>query len=221
MKERDAKGTDADADADADERARRDDGAGSPPPGQEEVAGATDPGAVAEPDGQGSGAGEASPADAGECRDELGVARIKAEEYLALAQRTQADFENYRKRVARDAAVAESRGIGRLAKELMPALDNLALALAAADAEGEGSGHLADGIRLVQAELHAALKRVGIEAFSPQGEAFDPELHEAMAAQPAEGVAPGTVIEVYQQGYRYKDTVLRPARVVVSAAEAA
>jgi molecular chaperone GrpE len=140
------------------------------------------------------------------------------DEYLALAQRAQADFENYRKRAARDVAAAEGRGTAKLARELLPALDNLTLALAAAEsgAETEHDRKLVEGIRLVENELSAALARVGIEAYSPEGEAFDPELHEAMAKQPVEGAASGTVAEVYQRGYRQNGVVLRPARVVVA-----
>ena len=131
------------------------------------------------------------------------------DEYLALAQRTQADFENYRKRVAKDIAGAEDKGVAKLARELFPALDALARALE--------SGHLDDeGLRLVQAEFASALARVGIEAYSPQGEPFDPNLHEAMAKQPFEGAESGTVAEVYQAGYRTDGAVLRPARVVVA-----
>jgi molecular chaperone GrpE len=73
-----------------------------------------------------------------------------------------------------------------------------------------------EGIRLVENELSAALARVGIEAYSPEGEPFDPELHEAMAKQPVDGAASGTVAEVYQRGYRQNGVVLRPARVVVA-----
>jgi molecular chaperone GrpE len=148
--------------------------------------------------------------------EELVARAGKADEYLALAQRTQADFENFRKRMTRDVAAAEARGVGRLARELLPALDNLGRALAAADA-AEEDGHLATGVRLVHAELLAALARVGIEPFSPQGERFDPQEHEAMAQQPVEGAESGTVVEVYQQGFRYDGGVLRPARVVVAA----
>jgi molecular chaperone GrpE len=149
--------------------------------------------------------------------DELLARAGKADEYLALAQRTQADFENFRKRMARDVAAAEARGVGRLARELLPALDNLGRALAAAEAEGEASGHLAEGVRLVHDDLLAALGRAGIEPFSPQGERFDPNEHEAMAQQPVQGAEPGTVVEVYQQGFRQDGAVLRPARVVVAA----
>jgi len=149
--------------------------------------------------------------------DELLARAGKADEYLALAQRTQADFENFRKRMTRDVAAAEARGVGRLAKELLPALDNLGRALAAAEAEGEADGHLGTGVKLVQEELLAVLKRVGIEPFSPRGERFDPNEHEAMAQQPVEGADSGTVVEVYQQGFRQGESVLRPARVVVAA----
>jgi molecular chaperone GrpE len=149
---------------------------------------------------------------------ELQSKAAERDEYLALAQRTQADFENYRKRAAKDVAAAEGRGTAKLARELLPALDNLALALAAAvsGAETEHDRKLVEGIRLVENELSAALARVGIEAYSPEGEPFDPELHEAMAKQPVEGAASGTVAEVYQRGYRQNGVVLRPARVVVA-----
>jgi molecular chaperone GrpE len=152
--------------------------------------------------------------------DELLVRAGKADEYLALAQRTQADFENFRKRMTRDVAAAEMRGVNRLAKELLPALDNLGRALAAAEAGGEHGTpehHLTSGIKLVHDELLAALGRVGIVPFSPRGERFDPNEHEAMAQQPVEGADAGTVVEVYQQGFRHGENVLRPARVVVAA----
>ena len=158
-----------------------------------------------------------SPDDADRVSSDLNELAAKAaerDEYLALAQRTQADFENYRKRVAREAAQAEVRGVARLAKELLPGLDNLDRALATEDEQGT---HLAEGVRLVQADLIAALARVGLEAYSPNGERFDPELHEAMAQRPAQGVESGTIIEVYQPGYLLAGQVIRPARVVVAA----
>ena len=133
------------------------------------------------------------------------------DEYLALAQRTQADFENYRKRMARDAAAAADRGVRRLAEELFGALDHLDAAL-----QNIGDPDVVKGVRLVQDEFVNALRRVGVEPFSPVGEPFDPNEHEAMAQQPAEGFEPGQVVSVYQQGYRHKDQVIRPARVVVA-----
>jgi molecular chaperone GrpE len=149
----------------------------------------------------------------------------KADEYLQLAQRTKADFENYRKRAIRDAAAAQDRGIAKLAMELLPAVDNLDRALEAAEATAatdgstdadNGGSPLVSGIKLVHADVIAALARVGIEPFSPTGEPFDPQHHEAIAQQPVEGAASGTVVEVYQRGYRLGENVLRPARVVVA-----
>jgi molecular chaperone GrpE len=151
--------------------------------------------------------------------EELTAKAGKADEYLELAQRTKADFENYRKRAARDAAAAQERGVAKLAKELLPAVDNLDRALEAAQAANNGAeadSTLASGIKLVHADVIAALARVGIEPFNPEGEVFDPQRHEAVAQQPVEGAQPGTIVEVYQRGYRLGDTVLRPARVVVA-----
>jgi molecular chaperone GrpE len=147
--------------------------------------------------------------------DELMKMAAERDKYLGLAQRTQADFENYRKRVARETAAARDRGVGSLAKELLPALDNLDRALDAADEHDP----LLQGVRLVRNELKVALARAGIQSFSPLGEPFDPEVHEAVAtAEQAPGGSPsGTVVEVYQDGYRLGEGVLRPARVVVAA----
>jgi molecular chaperone GrpE len=132
--------------------------------------------------------------------------------------RSAAELDNVRKRARRDAGVAEKRGIAKLARELLPALDNLDRAIAAAEAEeGDTEHHLTKGIRLVQSELVNSLARVGIEAYRPDGELFDPHSHEAIAQQPREGVASGTIVEVYQQGYRLGEDVLRPAKVVVAA----
>lgn len=145
--------------------------------------------------------------------EELVQALAKRDEYLALAQRTQADFENYRKRVAKESLAAQRKGAAKLARELLPALDNLDRALEAAAEEDP----LLEGVKLVRGELHAALARAGIESFSPKGERFDPVEHEAMAQQPVDGVAGGLVAEVYQPGYRMGDEVIRPARVLVAA----
>jgi molecular chaperone GrpE len=178
--------------------------------------------------------------------EQLSAKAELADEYLLIAQRTQADFENYRKRAARDAALAQDRGVAKLAKELLPAIDNLERAVQAAcayasapagadaasvdpatiaggaasgsaDAGLAGDAQIVDGLKLVHAEVLAALGRAGIEPFSPIGEQFDPQHHEAVAQNRVEGTAPGTVIEVYQQGYRLGETILRPARVLVAA----
>lgn len=147
--------------------------------------------------------------------EELTARAQKADEYLELAQRTKADFENYRKRAAREAATAQERGVLKLVKELLPAVDNLDRALAAAEAASNG-GDLLSGIKLVHADVIAALARCGVEPYSPEGEPFDPEHHEAVAQQPVEGALAGTVVEVYQRGYRLGESVIRPAKVVVA-----
>ena len=146
---------------------------------------------------------------------ELVAKAAQRDEYLALAQRTQADFENYRKRVARDGGAAETRGRVRLARELLPALDNLDRALAHAD-DADADPLLIEGLRLVQRELLGALERVGVESYGEPGELFDPELHEAVAQQPFEGRASGEIVEVFQPGYRLAGSLVRPARVLVA-----
>jgi molecular chaperone GrpE len=133
------------------------------------------------------------------------------EDYLALAQRIQADFENYRKRAAREAAAAGERAKSGLVRELLPIVDNLERALASAE---EGEQHLAEGVRLVHSELIAVLERNGIEQFDPSGEKFDPAEHEALSVRD-EGES-GLVVDVVEKGYRSNGTILRPARVVVS-----
>ncbi|HEX8086204.1 MAG TPA: nucleotide exchange factor GrpE [Solirubrobacteraceae bacterium] len=150
--------------------------------------------------------------------EELQRKAAERDEFLALAQRTQADFENFRKRAAREQGAAEARGVTKVVRELLPALDNLERALAAAESQPDhGEHHLAEGIRLVQAEIVAAMNRVGVEGYSPKGERFDPNVHEAMAQQPVDGAESGTIVEVFQSGYRIGESVIRPARVVVAA----
>jgi molecular chaperone GrpE len=140
-----------------------------------------------------------------------------APDYKDQWLRAAAELDNIRKRARRDVAVAESRGIAKLARELLPALDNFERALAAAEEQPENRDHhLTDGIRLVQTELLGALARVGIVPDSPKGERFDPHRHEAVAQQPIDGAEPGTIVEVYSAGYTYGDDVLRPAKVVVA-----
>ena len=134
-----------------------------------------------------------------------------------LAHRYAADADNVRKQAAQRVQKATRDGMKRLASELLPALDDFERALAHAEAEeGDAEHHLTKGIRLVQEQMLSALKRAGIESFSPKGEPFDPQLHEAIAQQPVDGAEAGTVVEVYQCGYRFGDSILRPARVVVA-----
>jgi molecular chaperone GrpE len=151
--------------------------------------------------------------------DEAAPERPPDTDWQDLALRKAAEVENLRKQTAQRVRKASRDGMRRVALELLPALDDFERALAHAEAEeGDEEHHLTAGIRLVQQKMVAALQRAGIEPFSPAGERFDPHLHEAVASQPAaDGVEPGTVVEVYQSGYRLGDDVLRAAKVVVAA----
>jgi molecular chaperone GrpE len=146
--------------------------------------------------------------------DQLERTEAERDEYLALAQRTQADFDNYRKRAARDVAAAGARAKAELVRAILPAVDNLERALASAEKD---EGGLAEGVRLVLAELVGALERSGVTTIEPAGEPFDPNLHEALSTRSENGAEPGVVLDVVQKGYRLEGTILRPARVVVSA----
>ena len=144
---------------------------------------------------------------------------VEAEpDYKDQWMRSVAELDNVRKRARRDAAQAEQRGVARLARELLPALDNLDRAIKAAEAHPESANpELIGGIQLVQQELLAAFSRAGITRDTALGEPFNPHQHEAVSQQPAEGQAAGTVIEVYEHGYLLGDEVLRAAKVVVAA----
>src|SRR5829696_4121605 len=136
---------------------------------------------------------------AGAADDPVAQAQRERDEYLDLARRAQADFENYRKRAAREAAAAGDRAKSGLVRELLPVVDNLERALAsAADAEQ----HLAEGVRLVHSELIAVLERHGVEQFDPSGHQFDPAEHEALSMRDEQGAESGLVLDVVEKGYR-------------------
>lgn len=178
--------------------------------------------------------GEDSPAPAQAEQEEespLQTAERERDEYLELAQRARAEFENFKRRTAGDVRSAELRGRGGLARELVPTVDNLERALLAAGIDPTGASPdgeapseevsarkaLAEGVALVYRELLSSLQRAGVEVYEPLGERFDPSLHEAIASNPVEGVESGLIVETLEKGYRLGDTILRPARVVVSA----
>jgi molecular chaperone GrpE len=148
----------------------------------------------------------------------LADTQSERDEYLELARRTKADFENFRKRMSAEIQAAGVRGKGELARDVVPVLDDLERALQSAgiDPEGDSPDGLTHGVLLVFRGLRETLTRNGIEAVDPKGEKFDPNLHEALSTLPAEGTEPGTVVEVMQKGYRFEDQLIRPARVVVS-----
>jgi molecular chaperone GrpE len=144
----------------------------------------------------------------------LADAHKEKEEYLELARRTKADFENFRKRAAAQAQEAQLRGKIEVAREVIDAVDNLERALESADGSSES---LASGVEMVLGGLRETLSRNGVEPVDPKGEKFDPTKHEALSTQAAEGTDSGVVVEVLQKGYALGDQLVRPARVVVSA----
>jgi molecular chaperone GrpE len=148
----------------------------------------------------------------GEEQVELDALRNENEELIETLQRLQADFDNYRKRAARDQESLVARAGERIVKELLPILDDLERALEAAEQHEEAK--LEDGVRLVHRQLEQLLEREGLALVETEGR-FDPHVHEALLTQPSDADE-GSVIEVLQKGYRLGDRVLRPARVVVA-----
>jgi molecular chaperone GrpE len=146
--------------------------------------------------------------------DELAAVTQERDEYLDRLQRLKAEFDNYRKRAARDQQSFVERATERLVKELLPVVDDLERALGAAEEHEEAK--LEEGVRLVHHALRDTLAKEGLVEIETDGR-FDPHVHEALLSQPSEAEE-GTVIEVVQKGYRLGDRVLRPARVVVAAA---
>jgi molecular chaperone GrpE len=145
--------------------------------------------------------------------DPLAAAEAKAQQHLDDLKRLAADFDNYRKRVAREQEALSTRAAERLVKELLPIVDDLERALEAAEEHEEAK--LEEGVRLVQRQLASVLEREGLAEIETTGR-FDPHVHEALLSQPSEAEE-GSVIEVLQKGYRLGDRVLRPARVIVAA----
>ena len=141
--------------------------------------------------------------------EESAPAAVHDEAYLRLA----ADFDNYRKRVAREQAQLFQRANERLLHELLPVLDDLERALEAAAEHEEAK--LEEGVRLVHRSLLGLVERHGLSEIETDGP-FDPHVHEALLAQPGEGAEQGSVLQVLQKGYRLGDRVLRPARVIVA-----
>ena len=143
----------------------------------------------------------------------LEVALAERDAYLDLAQRVQADFENYRKRAAREQERLVAHAHERLVRELLPILDDLERALEAAERHEEAQ--LVEGVKLVEQSLRTALRKEGLAEIATDG-AFDPHVHEALLIQPSDSAESGAVLEVVQRGYRVGDRVVRPAKVIVA-----
>jgi molecular chaperone GrpE len=132
-----------------------------------------------------------------------------------LALRSQADFENYKKRAAREKEEGIKYANSSLLGRLLPILDNFELGLSAARGEGEKSP-IFSGMSMVLKQLDDFLRESGVQPIEAEGEAFDPNLHEAIAREPSDKVPEGTVLRQTRRGYRLKDRLLRPSSVVVS-----
>jgi molecular chaperone GrpE len=172
-----------------------------------------DPSAAAESVSGALADGERGPASAEELLARLQDAEREREEVLDNLRRVAADFDNYRKRVAREQAQLYARAGERVVVKLLPVLDDLVRALDAAEHHEEAK--VLEGVRMTKDALAGVLAAEGVEEIPTDGP-FDPHVHEALAAQPAEGVEPGHVLQVIQRGYRLGDVVLRPARVIVA-----
>jgi len=148
-----------------------------------------------------------------ESGDEIAALRAERDELFERLQRLAAEFDNFRKRNARENAALTERANERLVKELIPILDDLGRALEAAAQHEEAK--LEEGVRLVHRALAELLTKEGLAEIDTEGK-FDPHVHEALLSQPS-AEDEGSVIEVVQKGYKLGDKVLRPARVVVAA----
>lgn len=185
-------------------------------PGEEQVA----------PDAAGVATGPQEGSDEGAATETLSLAvleaaleeaRAEAESARELQVRAAAELENVRRRAARDVENAHKYGVERLAAEVLVVKDSLEMGLESAREAG-ADATTQDGLDAVLNLLIQCLGKFGISEVNPQGEAFDPEFHEAMAAQPSADVEPGMVMNVVQKGYRIHERLLRPARVIVSRA---
>ena len=163
---------------------------------------------------------QASPTAGGDADSDDAMAGLQADldRFRDLALRSQADFENYKKRAAREKEDAVKYANSSLLQRLVSILDNFELGLAAAKTDGTHSP-IYSGMVLVQKQLNDLLEENGLQAIEAENKKFDPNLHEAIAHEPSE-TAEGTVIRQARRGYRFKDRLLRPARVVVSSGPA-
>ena|SRR5437870_988724 len=153
-----------------------------------------------------------------EAEDAMAGLQGDLDRFRDLALRSQADFENYKKRSAREKAEAIKYANSALLERLVSIIDNFELGLAAAKERGEQSP-IYSGMILVQKQLSDLLAENGLQPIEAEGKTFDPNLHEAIAHEPSDSPE-GTVIRQARRGYRFKDRLLRPARVIVSSGPA-
>jgi molecular chaperone GrpE len=153
--------------------------------------------------------------DETQLEQKLAAEQQKAEEYLDLLRHTQADFINYRRRINQELDEVRTTAQIDVLQQFLPVLDDLGRALEAAPPDLVGHPWV-QGLFLVAKRLTATLNQLGIQQIGKAGEAFNPHIHEAVAAEARSGGTPGTVLEVVRPGYTYRERVVRPAQVVVS-----
>ncbi len=147
---------------------------------------------------------------------QLAETGLRAQDYWDRLVRLQAEFENHKKRTEKDLQNAHKYALERFARELLSVMDSLELGIQASTSSQADVEKLREGMELTLKQLTAVFEKFGIQVIDPQGEKFNPDLHQAMAAQPAEGVEPNTVIKVFQKGYSLNDRLLRPAMVIIA-----
>ncbi len=152
---------------------------------------------------------------------QLAETRLREQDYWDRLVRAQAEFDNYKKRVEKDLQNAHKYALERFARELLAVIDSLELGIQASNASQPEVEKLREGMELTLRQLTAAFEKFGIQVIDPLGDKFNPDLHQAMAAQPADDVEPNTVIKVFQKGYSLNDRLLRPAMVIIAQQAAA
>jgi len=185
-------------------------------PTDEEQPAETSPAAESEP-------GEEEVAEAGEQAEEEDPAALRAaleaaekqrDDYLAMAQRAQADYQNFKRRNSATRTEAYDEGVRETIAALLPAIDNLERAIAAAESENSA---LVSGVQLTLRQMLETLTRMGLEEVPALGETFDPDIHNAVMRAPEGEGEPGKVLEVFQKGYRVKGRMIRYAMVKIAA----
>ncbi|WP_133129443.1 nucleotide exchange factor GrpE [Legionella yabuuchiae] len=149
-----------------------------------------------------------------ELEEKLTLAEQQAHEHWEKAVKAMAELENVRRRVQRDVENAHRYGLEKFVDSLIPVVDSLEQALQLAEQEKNSAMH--EGLELTMKLFLDVLKKHGVEQLNPQGEAFDPQLHEAMSMQESADAKPNTVLAVFQRGYKLNDRLVRPARVIVA-----
>jgi len=147
---------------------------------------------------------------------QLAETGLKAQDYWDRLVRLQAEFENHKKRTEKDLQNAHKFALERFAKELLTVMDSLELGIQASVSSQSDVEKLREGMELTLRQLAAVFEKFGIQVIDPLGDKFNPDLHQAMAAQPAEAVEPNTVVKVFQKGYSLNDRLLRPAMVIIA-----